>query len=288
MEVRRTKHTSRPEVRFFFAVLLLLFPAFLIAQQTIKKYSVKDGKMYIEITRDIKQEELKEFIAQFDLQDLYLEQFLKTSHADSLLKQGWYVEKNNETGFIISKPFKPFAKINNPGERIAFTEKHPTLAERFPAVNNGILFGYNKFRNHPPFTTVDSIVIFYLRNHTNAQQVLLAGSFNNWLPNALPMQKTDSGWVATVKLGPGKYWYKFVADGGWIVDSDNMLKENDGYGNINSVFFRTNTLFILNGHQDARKVFLMGSFNNWNPQELLMNKKSNGWELPLYLSKGTH
>ncbi|MEI9810167.1 MAG: glycogen-binding domain-containing protein [Bacteroidota bacterium] len=55
--------------------------------------------------------------------------------------------------------------------------------------------------------------------------------------------RTDSGWTAQVKLRPGKYWYKFIVDGNWMVDSDNRLNENDGRGNINSVFFRTNTVF---------------------------------------------
>jgi len=117
---------------------------------------------------------------------------------------------------------------------------------------------------------------------------MLAGSFNNWMPDALAMTKTDSGWTVQVKLGPGKYWYKFIADGNWMTDSDNRLNENDGQGNVNSVFYKANVVFTLNGYSNAKKVYLSGSFNNWDPAELLMNKTGAGWELPLYLAEGTY
>jgi len=47
-------------------------------------------------------------------------------------------------------------------------------------------------------------------------------------------------------------------------------------------------VFKLNGYLDARRPFLVGSFNNWRPSELQMAKTANGWELSLYLANGTH
>src|SRR6476620_1311450 len=102
------------------------------------------------------------------------------------------------------------------------------------------------------------------------------------------MKKTDSGWIYDVKLSPGKYWYKFIVDGNWTVDNDNQLSENDGLGNVNSVFFRPSVVFAVPGFANAKKVFLAGSFNNWNPGNLPMKKSASGWELPVYLAKGTH
>jgi len=117
---------------------------------------------------------------------------------------------------------------------------------------------------------------------------MLAGSFNNWNPESLFMTVTDSGWITYVKLGPGKYWYKFIVDGNWTTDSDNQLRENDGLGNMNSVYFKPNVLFALDGYTNAKKVFLTGSFNGWKLSELAMNKTITGWTLPLYLAEGTH
>ncbi|RYZ26710.1 MAG: hypothetical protein EOO10_14790, partial [Chitinophagaceae bacterium] len=99
---------------------------------------------------------------------------------------------------------------------------------------------------------------------------------------------TDSGWIYDVKLGPGKYWYKFIVEGTWTTDKDNLLSENDGLGNVNSVFFRPNVVFTVPGFANAKKVFLAGSFNSWNPTAFALQKTANGWAAPVYLAEGTH
>lgn len=288
MEMRRTIYFPLYKVRLIIVVLLLLASYYASAQKPIKKYTVKNGIMYIEVTKDIAESSLDSFIVQFDLQDLYLKDFISKNLEDSMKKRGWRVEKNNEVGFIISKPLASFDKFENPVDRILFSEKHPTFAERFPATNNGIVYGYNRFKSGQGFQQRNSNVVFHLRNYNGARKVMLAGSFNDWKPDALAMKKTDSGWAAEVKLTPGKYWYKFIVDDKWMVDDNNLNRENDGYGNINSVFFVTNKTFFLTGHTDARNVFLAGSFNQWRPKDLSMIKSEGGWTLSLYLSEGTY
>ena len=52
-----------------------------------------------------------------------------------------------------------------------------------------------------------------------AKEVYLAGSFNSWDPHALLMKRNKLGqWKTSVKLVPGRYEYKFVADGNWSMD----------------------------------------------------------------------
>lgn len=268
----------------FSVVCVLLFSATTQAQPN-HSYTIKNGRMYIQVTKPITEPALDSFILQFDLADLGLKTFVKANKADTLKQLGWKIEINNEVGFVISKAMEPFAGLNKVGEKVFFKEKAEPL---FPAVNNGVVYGVNRFRNKQPFLVQDSVVRFFLRNYQEASRVMLAGSFNNWVPNQLAMQKTDSGWIYNVKLGPGKYWYKFIADGNWMVDRDNLLSENDGRGNINSVFFRPNVLFALPAFPDAKNVFLAGSFNNWQPNNLPMKKTGTNWELPLYLAEGTY
>ena len=282
MEVKSTGGKTIKWMRISLCTCFLLLSAILLCAQPSHGYMIKNGRMYVQITKDLRTSALDSFIRQFQLEDLDLKTFLKTNKPDSLIKRGWHVEENNETGIIISKAFEPF---KNPDNKISFKELMTPL---FPAVDNKVLYGVNWFRNKAPFDTKGSVVRFFLRNHTKARQVMLAGSFNKWNPDQLFMKKTDSGWIFDVKLDPGKYWYKFIADGNWMIDTDNLLSENDGEGNINSVFFKTNTVFTLNGFQNAKKVFLAGSFNNWKPDQLLMKKTSFGWQLPLYLAEGTH
>lgn len=267
------------------AIGLLLLMAGRAQAQAVNFYAIKNGRMYIQLSKPITEAALDSFIVQYDLADLDLKSFLKTNNPDSLSHLGWKVEINNEMGLVLSKVLEPFKGLDRPDEKFYFKSKHDPL---FPAVNNGITYGVNSFRNKQLFWVRDSSVRFFLRNNQQAKRVMLAGSFNNWVPDQLSMQKTDSGWIYDVKLGPGKYWYKFIVDGNWIVDRDNLLSENDGRGNINSVFFRPNWTFTLPGFTEARKVFLAGSFNDWKHDALLMQKTSTGWQLPLYLAEGTH
>ncbi len=64
-----------------------------------------------------------------------------------------------------------------------------------------------------------------------AQQVYLAGDFNNWDPTALPMERDETGlWSVTLRLSPGRHEYKFVVDGQWVADPANPITAG-AYGN---------------------------------------------------------
>ena len=54
-----------------------------------------------------------------------------------------------------------------------------------------------------------------------AQQVFLAGTFNEWKPDATPMDKGGDGkWSANVALPTGRHEFKFVVDGEWCSEVD--------------------------------------------------------------------
>ena len=71
--------------------------------------------------------------------------------------------------------------------------------------------------------------------------IFLAGSFNDWKPDALPLQKwlLDNTYSVKVKLTAGRYEYKFVIDGDWQEDYDNPLNAYDNFGGANSVLYVT-------------------------------------------------
>jgi hypothetical protein len=289
MEVMRTIHGIKKLVRFCLGIILtIVVQAKIVAQAVEKTYTIRNGKMYIELSKQINSGSLDSFIAQYNLYDLPLKQAIRKNNMDSLKKLGWKLEISNSELFVISKRLFGVSNINNPADKIIFAEKHPTIEELFPTEKEGVLYGYNRFRNKLFFALNGSTVTFFLRKNLEAKHVMLAGSFNSWSPDALAMTKTDSGWIAHVKLKPGKYWYKFIIDGNWNIDTDNLLHENDGLGNENSVFYKTNFLFSLDGFTNAKRIYLAGSFNNWRPAELQMIRTSTGWELPLYLAEGTH
>ena len=149
-------------------------------------------------------------------------------------------------------------------------------------------YGINEFNKKQTVSSDGDSVIFLLPGYADSKEVYLSGTFNNWSTLQQPMQKLPSGWQVRIRIPSGKYLYKFIVDGRWIHDPYNKQKEHDGQGGFNSVYYNYNHAFRLDAHQDARKVFLTGSFNNWRTNQLKMKKTDTGWELPIYLREGTY
>ena len=86
-----------------------------------------------------------------------------------------------------------------------------------------------------PAPSLKGNVTFKLKGEPDAHVVALAGSFNNWRQSELLFSKEGNEWICRVDLQPGRYTYKFVVDGNWIVDPENPEKEHDRNGYVNSV-----------------------------------------------------
>ena len=69
-----------------------------------------------------------------------------------------------------------------------------------------------------------------------ARRVCVAGDFNNWNTDALEMQSNGQGeWLLKLKLAPGKYEYKFFADGVWHNDPEASQQLPNVWGSENSM-----------------------------------------------------
>lgn len=258
-----------------------------ISQPVLKNYKIKQGRMIIELDKRINEPSLDSFIRQYDLNDIGLKSFILNGIRDTLIKQGWQQEFSDDKVIVLSKSLEMLEDLKHPGDKFVFHDPKKE-AYFFPATGTNIVMGYNRFRNKQPFRIEDSVVTFFLKGNQRASRVLLAASFTQWKRGAVPMQKTDSGWIVQQRLSAGKYWYKFIIDEEWQVDADNQLKENDGRGNINSVYYQPNHTIRLDGFANARRVMVAGSFNDWKDNELALRKTGTGWELPLYLAEGTY
>ena len=69
------------------------------------------------------------------------------------------------------------------------------------------------------------------------KSVYLAGEFNQWNPTAKKMayKAKDGLYSATLKLAAGTYQYKFVIDGTWCADPENVNSIPNDQGTFNSV-----------------------------------------------------
>jgi chromosome partitioning protein len=70
-----------------------------------------------------------------------------------------------------------------------------------------------------------------------AKEVYLVGDFNGWrIDESSRLAKTDDGkWRKNIQLTPGRYRYKFVVDGQWVLDARNTDRETNPFGSLDSV-----------------------------------------------------
>lgn len=71
----------------------------------------------------------------------------------------------------------------------------------------------------------------------NAKEVHLVGDFNNWSASSqsLLWEKEKGVWQKRIFLEPGKYHYKFIIDGRWVIDPQNDHIAPNPYGGMDSV-----------------------------------------------------
>jgi chromosome partitioning protein len=71
----------------------------------------------------------------------------------------------------------------------------------------------------------------------NAKSVYVAGDFNGWkISDESRLQNVKEGvWQKLFNLESGRYQYKYVVDGEWIIDPENPKIEVDRSGNKNSL-----------------------------------------------------
>ena len=87
----------------------------------------------------------------------------------------------------------------------------------------------------PPVPSLTGNTTFTLPGHTDAEAVVIYGSFNNWIQTKNYCGRKGDGWVCRIDLTPGKYTYRFLVDGVGLIDPANSATEDDGSGHMDSV-----------------------------------------------------
>lgn len=250
--------------------------------------SVDESTIYLTLNKKIPGDELQNIVTRYELEELPLGEWLNGKNLDKISQYDWKLKKQDQDWFIICRSLESLGNISKLEKKILIAGEHHDGSELYPMGVNRKVFGFNKLRKSEAIVVKGQKVTIYLSGYTNYKDVKLAGSFTQWQNRAISMQKSPEGWIVSLDLEPGKYYYKFITDGSWILHSDNVLKENDGMGNTNSVFYIPNQTFTLNGFEKASKVYLAGTFNNWDPGNAAMKRTKTGWELPVFLPNGTY
>jgi 1,4-alpha-glucan branching enzyme len=91
--------------------------------------------------------------------------------------------------------------------------------------------------HHSPKKKPDGEVkfVFYA---PEAKEMYLSGDFIQWDTHLIPMKKGKEGlWKAKVKLLPGRYEYKFIVDGQWVLDIPGAERVPNAFGTENFVIW---------------------------------------------------
>lgn len=89
---------------------------------------------------------------------------------------------------------------------------------------------------HPPDVETQSQRVHFEFNHPAAKSVFIAGTFNDWRPEATPMIFLEQGrWAKDLALPPGDYEYCLVVDGQWKPDPQAAETVANPFGGMNSI-----------------------------------------------------
>ncbi len=168
------------------------------------------------------------------------------------------------------------------------------------------------FQSGPPEITQEGILFTYKPEKHQPKYVMVSGDFDNWRTPHM-MTKNENGIYVFlfsqikergVILKEGRYRYRYLVDGVWIKDPLNPRSIQDHRGtelsyfvlnaplirvHFNPVHIEKNSYIFYLKDPEARKVHIVGDFNNWNPySHPLKRNKSGLWEVEVDIPPGSY
>jgi 1,4-alpha-glucan branching enzyme len=170
----------------------------------------------------------------------------------------------------------------------------------------------------PPEITDEGILFTYKPEKRTPKYVMVSGSFDNW--ESLHMMTKNHVGVYTylyddvkdyteagkrgVIVDRGVYDYRYLIDGLWVTDPLNNRSSYDKHGTelsqltvkVPIIKRQKNPIHIAGSRYifylvepNARSVYLIGDFNNWNPYSHPMKRNDRGWwEIEIDLPHGDY
>ncbi len=274
-----------------FTIVLLSTIGRVAAQVQDVLSRVEDGRFIIELDKRWSAETRSRAQVMYELDSAMVAKVLsdKAGAEITAISETWSVKKIDSYRYEISKTLEGMSKGYDWG-KVWIADPSAQNQMEGPGYPDPVatVFGFNNFKGNTFSQSSSGKVKIQFKNNKNARNILITGSFNNWSTSGIPMKQTADGWEVNLDLKPGKYFYKFIANGQWMYDGDNINREPDGYESYNSVFYVTNKRFELQGFAMAKEVILSGSFNGWNRKEVRMSRTDTGWFVDVYLRDGTH
>jgi 1,4-alpha-glucan branching enzyme len=95
---------------------------------------------------------------------------------------------------------------------------------------------HNHNHNNAPGPGLELVPVRFDFTHPTAKTVSVAGTFNQWQPEAKSLHSSGAGnWWKETALAPGTYEYCFIVDGQWRPDPSARESVPNPFGGSNSI-----------------------------------------------------
>lgn len=269
------------KLRFIHILLLLIASLSGAAQKPY--YKCTDNQLILRVYRSWSKAETDSLLRANDIADLSTDTLFQFQSVGRLANEGWsvYKVKKNYTDIALDLRKSDMMAFEQP-----FILEHQDSAQSLNAFTDQV-FGFNKVKSSIFKELNETHTRFMYQGNGREKSVYISGSFNQWSTTGWPLKQTPDGWMIDLELEPGRYEYKYIVDGKWIQDSENLLSLDDNYGAKNSVYFKPNYYFQWTESSPAKQVVVSGTFNNWE-KNMMMVKSGDMWRFPVFLPDGEY
>ena len=271
--------------RYFFLLSVVLQVHVLLGQNVpFSLCEIKGEDVYIKFHESCIDSDDESCMALAEFKQYDLASVIKSGLITLWEKDGWTMQKTGTNTYQLHKKLMHFDMAFNLEDKfqIDMSYWNYPVSERSKQGSSDII-------DEPAKVQANGNVEFKLKGKSNAKQVILSGSFNDWNEQSMKMLKVGDEWKIRLKMSPGIYEYKFIVDGEWITDPANPYSVQNQHYTFNSILVvGKEEQFFLKGNKDAKTVALSGSFNNWDTKGVRCIKTKEGWKVTQKLPPGKH
>jgi len=174
--------------------------------------------------------DLKRFVGRYGVDPSVMENFV----LDVSLEDGelWLKPSHSNKHRLVAQSATDYLDSADPTTRVRFT------FDSIGTVESLTLRGWEQTIVAPrlvlPGPSREGNITFKLNGFGDARIVAVAGTFNGWNQSQYLFERSGNEWICRINLPPGKYQYKFIVDGNWLVDPNNPTVVQDQRGFENS------------------------------------------------------
>ena len=174
--------------------------------------------------------DLKKFVGRYAVDPGVMENFV----LDVSLEDGelWLKPSHAGKRRLIAQSVVDYLDSESPNTRISFTFDPTGNIESLKLRGWGPTIV--ALRLVLPAPSREGNITFKLNDFPDARIVAVAGSFNGWNQSQYLFERAGNEWICRISLPPGRYQYKFIVDGNWLVDPHNPTVVHDDRGIENS------------------------------------------------------